>query len=268
SNLTVDVIQIPRAQHPIIIGRNGIQLREIQSRFNVMIQFPGSRSYNDTPTVSHMNNNIENSEEAVKIIGKAENIEAAKADILARIRYVQINVPRKIHNSLISNVARKLRNEFHVTLEYDDGGAQSEINLSKKSVMNGIATKRIDDDENSENKAELGWEVVENEDNAGDIVWKLKGEKVQVELAEEHVNNLLKEARRFTHTGYMTIPQQYHRHVIGREGRTISRIRNESGCKIEVPKAKGDDVVIVTGSQDGVEKARSLMEEIINRAER
>ncbi|CAG8593403.1 18703_t:CDS:10, partial [Racocetra fulgida] len=207
------------------------QLREIQNRFNVTIQFPGSRSYNDTPTVSHTNDNIENSEEAVKIIGKAENIEAAKADILP------------------------------------------EINHPKKSIVNGISTKRIDDDEISENKAELGWEVVENEDNAiGDIIWNLKGEKIQVERAEEYVNELLKEAvkeaRRFTHTGYMTIPQQYHRHVIGRDGRTISRIRNESGCKIEVPKAKGDDVVIVTGSQEGVEKARSLMEEIINRAER
>ncbi|CAG8836554.1 18452_t:CDS:2, partial [Racocetra persica] len=179
SNLTVGIIQIPRAQHPVIIGRNGTQLREIQNRFNVTIQFPGSRSYNDTPIVSHTNDNIENSEEAVKIIGKAENIEAAKADILARIRYVQINVPRKVHNSLIANVARKLRNDFHVTLDCDDGGVQPEINHPKKSIVNGISTKRIDD-EISENKAELGWEVVENEDNAvGDIIWNLKGEKIQ-----------------------------------------------------------------------------------------
>jgi len=271
SNLTVDIIQIPRAQHPILIGRNGMQLREIQSRFNVTIQFPGSRSYNDIPIVSHTNGKIENSEEAVKIIGKAENIEAAKAEILSRVRCTQINVPRKFHNSLISNgVVRKLRSDFHVTLDYADDGVQPEPNPPKNSITNGVATKRIDDDEeNSENKAELGWEVVENEHNAvGDIVWNLKGEKVQVERAEEYINDLLKEACRFTHTGYMTIPQQYHRHVIGRDGRTISRIRNESGCKIEVPKSKGDDVIIVTGSQDGVEKARSLIEEIINRAER
>lgn len=39
-------VEIPNAQHRVLIGRGGQHLNEVQSKFNVQIQFPGSRSYN------------------------------------------------------------------------------------------------------------------------------------------------------------------------------------------------------------------------------
>lgn len=38
-------VDIPAAQHRALIGRGGQHLNELQSKYSVMVQFPGSRSY-------------------------------------------------------------------------------------------------------------------------------------------------------------------------------------------------------------------------------
>lgn len=39
---------IPAVQHRALIGRGGQHLNELQSKYSVMVQFPGSRSYSQT----------------------------------------------------------------------------------------------------------------------------------------------------------------------------------------------------------------------------
>ncbi|RHZ71430.1 hypothetical protein Glove_258g36 [Diversispora epigaea] len=269
SNLQADVIRIPRSQHHIIIGRQGSQLREIQNRFNVEIQFPGSRSYHDVHlTTSNAEEEIENSEEVVKIFGKADDIKAAKNEIheiLSKVYSHVINIPRKYHKILISNGNnfRKLRNEFHVTVDYDDSSIGADWHNTEETKESVVAVNGIDNEDNS------GWKSVKNDDSAadeGEIAWNLKGEKSQVERAEKYLNEILDEEKTYTHTGYFTVPQQYHRHIIGRNGQTITRIRNESKCRIEVPKAQDDETVIIIGSEEGIEIAREMINDVIERA--
>jgi KH domain len=38
-------IEIPASQHRALIGRGGQHLNDFQAKFEVMVQFPGSRSY-------------------------------------------------------------------------------------------------------------------------------------------------------------------------------------------------------------------------------
>jgi hypothetical protein len=38
-------VDIPSAQHRALIGRGGQHLNELQKKYSVMVQFPGSRSY-------------------------------------------------------------------------------------------------------------------------------------------------------------------------------------------------------------------------------
>lgn len=38
-------VDIPAAQHRALIGRGGQHLNELQRKYSVMVQFPGSRSY-------------------------------------------------------------------------------------------------------------------------------------------------------------------------------------------------------------------------------
>jgi len=41
-------VDIPSAQHRALIGRGGQNLNELQNKYSVMVQFPGSRSYSQT----------------------------------------------------------------------------------------------------------------------------------------------------------------------------------------------------------------------------
>ena len=41
-------VDIPAAQHRALIGRGGQHLNELQNKYSVMVQFPGSRSYFQT----------------------------------------------------------------------------------------------------------------------------------------------------------------------------------------------------------------------------
>jgi predicted PilT family ATPase len=201
NNLKVGIVQIPRAQHPIIIGRNAFQLKEIQSRFNVEIQFPGSRSYHETPTAENLNEEIENSEEAVKIIGKEENIEAAKADILSRIRYVHtVNIPRKFHCAVFANGAtiRKLRNEFHVIVDHGEEIPPEKSDLQFRKLNGDEASIKENNVDNESSQAKGDYEIFENYgEEIGDIPWNLKGEKSQVEKAEIYLRELLEETVRY-----------------------------------------------------------------------
>jgi hypothetical protein len=38
-------VDVPAAQHRALIGRGGQHLNELQKKYSVMVQFPGSRSY-------------------------------------------------------------------------------------------------------------------------------------------------------------------------------------------------------------------------------
>ncbi len=61
---------VPAVVHRAIIGRGGQNLNDIQSRYKVIVQFPGSRSYHFVGEVSNQAE-LGNSDPAdiVKIIG-------------------------------------------------------------------------------------------------------------------------------------------------------------------------------------------------------
>jgi rRNA processing protein Krr1/Pno1 len=56
-----------------------------------------------------------------------------------------------------------------------------------------------------------------------------------------------------------------HRYIVGRQGATISRIRNESDTNILVPNKDGD-VVVITGTRAGIEMARDLILEVVDKS--
>jgi rRNA processing protein Krr1/Pno1 len=56
-----------------------------------------------------------------------------------------------------------------------------------------------------------------------------------------------------------------HRYIVGRQGSTISRIRNESDTNILVPNKDGD-VVVITGTHAGIEMARDLILEVVDKS--
>ncbi|CAM0143028.1 hypothetical protein VKS41_006214 [Umbelopsis sp. WA50703] len=249
--LVTIIVQIPKDEHANLIGRGGSNLKALQKKYNVRIDFPKSGSAAEV--------------EKVTINGLPDDCEKCKTDMLSKVRStIEMQVPRKSHAALVgSNGAtyRKLRNEFNVVVDHK---GEPEPKAGKKSTgLNGSAA-RIDTSDATE---EYALEIIENQGSSeeGNITWVLKGDQKNIERAQKYINGLLKDSKNQTHIGYLTVPQTMHRYIVGRQGSTISRIRNESDTNILVPNKDGD-VVVITGSHAGIEMARDLIMDIVDKS--
>lgn len=247
--VTVNV-DIPRDEHANLIGRGGSNLKALQKKYNVRIDFPKAGNAS--------------SKEPVTIAGLPEDCEKCKADMLSKVRAThEMLIPRKHHVAVSgSNGAtyRKLRNEFNIVVDHK---GETEPKANKKTgALNGSAA-RIDTTEGSD---DFNLEIIENEGSSeeGDITWVLKGDQKNIERAQKYIKSLLKDAHNQTHTGYLTVPQSMHRYIVGRQGSTISRIRGESDTNILVPNKDGD-VVVITGTRAGIAMARDLILEVVDK---
>lgn len=55
-----------------------------------------------------------------------------------------------------------------------------------------------------------------------------------------------------------TVDQKWHRHIIGKAGANISRIKNETGTSINIPSdTDNSDVIRIEGSPEGVAAAKA-----------
>ncbi|OZJ05526.1 hypothetical protein BZG36_01906 [Bifiguratus adelaidae] len=267
-NQVTITLSIPQSEHATLIGYNGQVLKELERKHQVSIQFPKDHG-------KKLSGEAKNK---VTISGRQKNCDECKEEMLAKIPATRhIKVPRRLHRAVVGPkqiTYRKLRNELNVVVDHNGESepktkAPESASPKKSPLLAGGA--RIDDDTTSAANGEakeLPFEIVETEygNEEGDITWVLKGDQKQLEKAEQLIIAKVQELQQFTHTGYLTVPQEFHRHIIGRNGSTISRIRDESGCQINVPKTKADDIVIITGTKDGVTKAKQLIEDAVEGA--
>ncbi|CAJ0843888.1 10201_t:CDS:2 [Entrophospora sp. SA101] len=256
--------QVPRNEHSVIIGRNGSQLHNIQNKFNVELYFPGSRSYNQitvTQKIEQQHEDLIDNNDLVKIVGKVEDIKLAKEEILSKLRYEYVfKFPCKFYSIINNNgfTSRKLRNEYHVMVEnQEDEWKQTSTIINKKPNFKKSTKVIFEVEEEEEDR-------IENvkEKKSKEISWTLKGVKGQVDQAVKYLNELLEQAVNEC-TGYLSIPQMYHGHIIGRRGSTISHIRAESRCKIDVLKVNGDDMIVIIGSKENIMIAKNMIFEVL-----
>lgn len=60
------------------------------------------------------------------------------------------------------------------------------------------------------------------------------------------------------------IPDQAVGLVIGRGGEQISRLQNESGCKIQMNNDSGERLCTLSGGRDSIQKAKEMIQKIVN----
>ena len=64
----------------------------------------------------------------------------------------------------------------------------------------------------------------------------------------------------------ITVPRKYHRHIIGKEGSTIRRIRNETGASIDIPpKGEETDEIVIEGTHSEVAQAKREIMTIVEK---
>jgi hypothetical protein len=175
-----------------------------------------------------------------------------------------IQVPRKVHHTIADNgqFFRKLRNDHQVTVGHAGNKVPPKPAAPTNARANGGSLPLITDDADAASNAH-SWNVINmgESDLDGEIPWVLSGPPENVAKAKTTLAAAIEQALKNTTTGYLVLPDpRTYRYVIGQGGSKVNSIRKATGCKVTVPRDQAkDEAIEVSGSADGVEKAKELI---------
>lgn len=245
-----EILEVPVDKHRSLIGRGGDVKRGLEAQFKVSIDIPRQGS----------------GQTGVKIIGQSADVEKAKAHIEELTKEQPgetIQIPRALHHAVSNNgqIFRKLRSDFHVSVDHAGQAVPQRPAAPTNARANGGALPLITDDEETQADAH-SWRVVNNTSTEeGEIPWVLRGSSENIEKAKKAIETALEQAKKQDATGYLILPDpKTYRFVIGQGGSKVNSIRKQSGCRITVPRDQAkDEAIEIVGSKEGVEKAKDLI---------
>ena len=258
---TSQIIEVAPEKHRMLIGRDGETRRKLESQFSVSV---------DIPKVTQQGA----ARGQIKVTGLAEDVDRARAQILTLVRDQEsdtVQVPRHLHNAISDNghFFRRLRNDHQVTV--DHAGVKPPSKSAAPRSAPSRSQKNLplitDEEMGSENHI---WEVVHasgGEQEDGDIPWVLRGSSSGISKARDALTKAIEQglAQQQSSTGYLILPDaRSHRFIIGQGGSQINSIRQQTGCRITVPRdqAKGEAIEII-GSREGIEHAKDIILDIV-----
>lgn len=232
SSFTAEVRAKPQ-HHKFLIGKNGASIKEIRDQTGARIIFPG---------------NNDEDKEVITIIGKEENVLAAKAQLEAIIKNNdnitegEVLVDPKHHKHFVARRGEVLRR-----ISDDYGGVL--ISFPRQ----GTESHHV----------------------------SLKGSKECVELAKKRILEIVHDLESQV-TIDCVIPQKHHRVVMGPRGTKVQQITYEHDVHIKFPDRKateescetnGDatelngesirDIIRISGSQEKCEAAKAALLELV-----
>lgn len=253
-------IEVAPEKHSLLIGRDGATRRQLEAKFDVRIEIP--KKAQQGPARSH-----------IKLTGLPEDIDNARNDIMTIIDQESrtLLVPRRIHHALSDdeNIFLRLRRNYEVTVGHAGENPPPKSPKAKHTPNHGQKTLPLITDE--QNAAEnYKWEVLDPgsaEEEGGVIPWVLRGPSAGVDQALVALEKAIEGAltRQQSSTGYLVLPDAgSHRFIVGQRGSQINAIREQTGCRITIPRdqAEGEAIEIV-GSREQVESARDIILEIV-----
>lgn len=243
-----EVIEVPIENHRSLIGRGGDTKRQMETKFSVSIDVP-RQGVGKT---------------GVKVTGRAEDVSQAKEHITSLIKQQQgesIQVPRNAHHAVSNNgqLFRQLRHNHQVTVDHAGHAIPDKPDSSARAKTGSLPL--ITDDAESTADAH-SWKVVQTASTEeGEIPWVLRGSPENVQKAKDIIRKALEQAKQTDSTGYLILPDpKTYRHVIGPNGSKVNAIRQQSNCRIQVPRDQAkDEAIEIIGSKEGVEKAKDLI---------
>lgn len=257
-------VDVPAAQHRAIIGRGGANLNELQTKFGVQIQFPGSRSYSQFGAPTNADE-IADSDPAniIKVSGPSESAQKAVDELKNNVKApaaeavtATMEVPVKYHHTISQNgqFFRTLRSwGVHV----DHSVVPKAPAAPVRPTSSETPSTRIDDVED-EPAVEAVWEVVSKYEEAdeGNSTWTIRGrDQAAVDKAQKAITDAIAVAEKATSVGFLTLPDrsQFPR-IVGTKGANVSRLRNETGADILV--SRDSNTIVITGSTSSLELAK------------
>lgn len=273
-----------------IIGAKGERIREIREKFNqVQITFPGPNEKTDI----------------VKIRGPKEDVDNCYKEMNKIVKELQassfeLKVPifKQFHKYIIgkggANIKR-IREETQTKIDLPEEGDNNEVIIITGKQQNVLAARdqiqKIQEDMANIVSEEIsipakyhnaligaGGRLINSiMEECGNVSIKfptaeskndkvvIRGPKEDVERAKATLLEMSNEKKLSSFTAEVKANPQHHKFLIGKNGGSIKKIREQTGARIMFPTADDQDkeTITIVGKKEAVEQAKAQLEAII-----
>jgi polyribonucleotide nucleotidyltransferase len=287
SKQAMEKMNVPKIYHPFIQGPNNEYVNKM------IANHPGVRV--NIPPLSVMKDEL-------SIVGEKEGVIAIKDQITKiwkemerKCSHVCIEVKKSQHRYIIGpkgNAINEIFSETGVFVEMPLNESDSEtITLRGAQEKLGLALTKVYEKANSVtnltidcpswlhkyiigkkgagiqkisadcqlSKVHIGFE--------GDLI-KIDGAPEEAEKAYKVLEQQANELKNATTFVELKVDAKYHKHIIGKGGSTINKIKSESDVTINIPDTdSGVTIIRIEGNKQGVNKAKEELEAMVEKME-
>ncbi|KAK7477919.1 hypothetical protein BaRGS_00030828, partial [Batillaria attramentaria] len=209
-------VRIFKDFHKNIIGKGGANIRKIRDDTNTRIDLPSEHTDSDVITITGKRADVETARSRIEEIQKD----------LANIKEVSVEIPHRLHNSIIGSKGRLIR-----AIMDECGG------VIIRFPPEGATSDKV----------------------------TIRGPKEDVENARKQLLELVHEKKESSFTAEVHAKPQYHKFLIGRGGANIRKVRESTGARIVFPVSGDADQELITimGKEESVKEAKKELEALI-----
>ncbi|XP_018320346.1 vigilin [Agrilus planipennis] len=274
-------INIPKIYHPFILGA-------FNENLNAMIAETGARI--NVPPQSVMKDEIVIAGEKEGVLAAKAKIEAIYKDMEKRCTTVCVEVPKSQHKYVIGpkgGTIAEILQTTGVSVEMPSNDSSTgTITLRGPHDKLGHALNKVYEKANSVRSTDVeapSWIhkyiIGRKGANIKDITQnlpkvhveftdkekiKIEGPPEEVEKAQEQIEALAKDFIQKLTFAEIHIDPRYYKHIIGKNGANVNRMKDETGCIINIDES---GLVRIEGSRNGVQQVKEELEEKVSKLE-
>ncbi|XP_052832875.1 vigilin [Octopus bimaculoides] len=286
AKLAFERIPVPKIYHPFICGPHNNNIKSLMESTNVRINVPPPSVMKDEIVVS----------------GEKEGVMKAKTFILKTLEEkkkkcqpVSVEVRKCQHKYVIGQKRANIQEILEATgvsvevpsLESPSGtitlrGEEDKLGPALTMVYSkansviveevkapawlhrfiigkqGSNIKKI-----TQNTPKVHIEFTEGQDKIN-----IEGPPDEVEECVQKLSECIEDLRKRMAFAEIEIDQRFHKHIIGKNGANISRIKNETGVAIQIPSdSDNSNIIRIEGDPNGVQRAKQELLEMAQRME-
>lgn len=274
-------VEIPKIYHPFITGANNEKVNALMEETGVKVHVPPATVMKDE----------------ISIAGEKQGVQTAKERILQiyeemkkRCATVSIEVPKAQHKYIIGHRGSAINEILSLTgvsVEMPHNDSATSITLRGPHEKIGAALTMVYEKANS-----VGTEILDAPSWLHKFIIGRKGAKIReltqdmpkvhVEFADkdkikiegppeevakvsEVLRPLVDDLVRNMVTTEINVDIKYHKHIIGKAGANINKLKDDTGVTINI--SENNNAIRIEGNKAGVEQAKQVIEEMVAKFE-
>ncbi|XP_017472709.1 PREDICTED: vigilin isoform X2 [Rhagoletis zephyria] len=278
-----DRTSVPKVYHPFIVGPNNENLAKLMEETGAKINVPPQSVQKDEIVISGEKDAVANAKAKVEAIYK---------EMEKKCSTVSVEVAKSQHRYVIGPKGSTLADILRITgvsVEMPPTDSPLEtITLRGPQVALGNALTVVYQKANSVKSVEIeapNWthkyvigrkganmrQLEEECPNVNvfclDDKIKLEGDPERVDQATNYLNDIVRNYLDHYTYAVMTVNPSYYKHIIGKAGANVNRLKDELNVNIYIEEREGQNTIRIEGPKEGVQQAQLELQEKIDKLE-